>query len=95
MRNPQSAGGSGKVPHPITERGHSLIRGTVYAGGGKVCGRVPISSPLLAVLQARRNDSAGNPLQSDAFVFGDEAGRPKQSILPHEISSIVLVPTGN
>lgn len=42
--------------------------------------RVPISSALLAVLHARRTDPAGDPLPPDAFVFGDEVGRPRRSI---------------
>jgi integrase len=37
--------------------------------------RVPISSALQAVLDARRNDPAGTPLPADAYVFGDEIGR--------------------
>ena len=42
--------------------------------------RVPISSPLREVLDARRCDPAGQPLPPDAFVFGDEIGRRRQSI---------------
>jgi hypothetical protein len=42
--------------------------------------RVPISKPLLAVLQRRRLDPAGEPLPSDAFVFGDAVGRRRRSI---------------
>lgn len=37
--------------------------------------RVPISSALQAVLEARRLDPAGEPLPPSAFVFGDEIGR--------------------
>lgn len=37
--------------------------------------RVPISSLLRAVLDARRLDPAGEPLPGDAYVFGDEVGR--------------------
>ena len=42
--------------------------------------RIPISSVLRPVLEARRNDPAGNPLPPDAFVFGDEIGRRRGSI---------------
>jgi integrase len=42
--------------------------------------RIPISSVLRSVLDARRNDPAGEPLPPDAFVFGDEVGRPRRSI---------------
>lgn len=42
--------------------------------------RVPVSTALLAVLRARRNDPAGEPLPPDAFVFGDEVGRRRRSI---------------
>ncbi len=42
--------------------------------------RVPISSVLRAVLDARRNDPAGVPLPPDAYVFGDEVGRRRHSI---------------
>jgi integrase len=42
--------------------------------------RVPISTTLRAVLDARRNDPAGEPLPADAFVFGDEVGRRRRSI---------------
>ncbi len=42
--------------------------------------RVPISSVLRAVLEARRNDPDGKPLPPDAYVFGDEIGRQRHSI---------------
>ena len=42
--------------------------------------RVPISTALRAVLDARRNDPAGDPLPPEAFVFGDEIGRRRGSI---------------
>jgi integrase len=41
---------------------------------------VPISTRLAAVLAMRRNDLKGEPLPPDAFVLGDEAGRPLISI---------------
>lgn len=42
--------------------------------------RVPISSALRAILEARRNDPAGEVLPPDAFVFGDEVGRRRASV---------------
>lgn len=42
--------------------------------------RVPISTALRAVLDARRRDPAGDPLPPDAFVFGDEIGRRRGSV---------------
>lgn len=42
--------------------------------------RVPISSVLQRVLDARRRDPAGDPLPPDAFVFGDEIGRRRGDI---------------
>ena len=42
--------------------------------------RVPISSVLRGVLNARRLDPAGEPLPPSAFVFGDEVGRRRGSI---------------
>jgi integrase len=42
--------------------------------------RVPISSALRAVLDARRHDPAGDPLPPAAYVFGDEIGRRRGSI---------------
>jgi integrase len=37
--------------------------------------RVPISSALRTVLDARRHDPAGEPLPPEAYVFGDDVGR--------------------
>ena len=37
--------------------------------------RIPLSSPLPAVLERRRCDPAGEPLPATAFVFGDAIGR--------------------
>lgn len=42
--------------------------------------RVPISSALKSVLEARRHDPAGDLLPPEAFVFGDELGRPRRSV---------------
>ena len=42
--------------------------------------RVPVSTALQGVLEARRNDPAGEPLPPDAFVFGDEVGRRRRSV---------------
>ena len=42
--------------------------------------RVPISTVLRRVLDARRLDPAGEFLPPDAYVFGDEVGRPRRSI---------------
>jgi len=42
--------------------------------------RIPVSSALQAVLDARRHDPAGEPLPPAAFVFGDEIGRRRGSI---------------
>jgi integrase len=42
--------------------------------------RVPISSVLATVLAARRHDPSGQPLPPQAYVFGDELGRPRKSI---------------
>jgi integrase len=42
--------------------------------------RVPISTALHAVLDARRADPAGDPLPPEGFVFGDEIGRRRESI---------------
>jgi integrase len=39
--------------------------------------RIPISSVLLPILQRRRLDPAGAVLPSEAYVFGDEIGRPR------------------
>jgi integrase len=42
--------------------------------------RVPISTRLRGVLDARRNDPAGEPLPPAAYVFGDELGRRRRSL---------------
>jgi integrase len=42
--------------------------------------RVPISSVLRGVLEARRRDPAGDPLPPSAYVFGDELGRRAKNI---------------
>jgi integrase len=42
--------------------------------------RVPISSVLRDVLDARRHDPAGDPFPPSAFVFGDAVGRPVKDI---------------
>jgi integrase len=42
--------------------------------------RVPVSTALRAVLDARRTDPAGEALPPDAFVFGDAVGRRRRSI---------------
>jgi Phage integrase family len=42
--------------------------------------RLPISRRLLAVLQIRQCDPAGEPFGPEAFVFGDEVGRQAKSI---------------
>lgn len=42
--------------------------------------RVPISSALRRVLDARRLDPAGELIPSDGYVFGDEIGRQRNSI---------------
>jgi integrase len=41
--------------------------------------RVPISSELRKVLDARRLDPAGEPIPADGYVFGDEIGRRRHS----------------
>ncbi len=41
---------------------------------------IPISSRLMAVLEMGRLDPAGQPLGPDAYVFGDEIGRPIKRI---------------
>jgi len=60
------------------------VRGDLFLPAGKTKAkkprRVPISSVLRAVLDARRNDPNGDPLPSEAFVFGDEVGRRRHSI---------------
>lgn len=42
--------------------------------------RVPISTTLRAVLDARRHDPAGELVPPDGFVFGDQVGRRRHSI---------------
>jgi integrase len=42
--------------------------------------RIPMSTLLRAVLERRRLDPAGQVLPPDAYVFGDEIGRPRQSV---------------
>src|SRR5262245_6225150 len=42
--------------------------------------RVPLSSVLRAVLERRRLDPAGEVLPPDAYVLGDEVGRPRRSL---------------
>jgi integrase len=41
---------------------------------------VPISGRLLATLEMRRSDPAGQPFPSDAYVFGDALGRNVKSV---------------
>src|SRR5262249_28030666 len=42
--------------------------------------RIPLSSVLRSILDRRRCDPAGHVLPSDAYVFGDEIGRPRHSV---------------
>lgn len=60
------------------------VHGDLFLPAGKTKAkkprRVPISSVLRGVLDARRHDPAGEPLPSHAFVFGDEIGRRRGSI---------------
>ena len=60
------------------------VRGDLFLPAGKTKAkkprRVPISTVLRAVLDARRLDPAGDPLPPEAFVFGDEVGRRRGSI---------------
>jgi integrase len=64
----------------------SQVRGDLFLPAGKTKAkkprRVPISTStvLTQVLDARRNDPAGEPLPADSFVFGDEIGRRRRSI---------------
>lgn len=57
----------------------SQVGGDMFLPAGKTKAkkprRVPVSSVLRTVLEARRRDPAGEPLPSDAYVFGDEVGR--------------------
>lgn len=58
---------------------HQVRAGVLFLPGQKTKTRrsrtVPISGRLRTVLDARRNDPAGDPLPPEAFVFGDEVGR--------------------
>ena len=60
------------------------VRGDLFLPAGKTKAkkprRVPISSVLRAVLDARRFDPSGEPLPPFAYVFGDELGRRRRSI---------------
>jgi len=60
------------------------VRGDLFLPAGKTKAkkprRVPISTVLQAVLDARRNDPAGEPHPAEAFVFGDELGRRRRSV---------------
>jgi integrase len=60
------------------------VRAQLFLPAGKTKAkkdrRVPISSELARVLDSRRNDPAGEPLPSDAYVFGDEIGRQRHSV---------------
>jgi integrase len=60
------------------------VRGELFLPAGKTKAkkprRVPVSSVLRAVLEARRCDPVGEPLPPAAFVFGDELGRRRGSI---------------
>jgi integrase len=62
----------------------SQVRGDLFLPAGKTKAkkprRVPISTVLRPILDARRNDPNGDPLPADAFVFGDEVGRRRHSI---------------
>jgi integrase len=42
--------------------------------------RLPMSTVLRAVLERRRLDPAGQVLPPEAYVFGDEIGRPRRSV---------------
>lgn len=60
------------------------VRGDLFLPAGKTKAkkprRVPVSTVLRAVLDARRQDPAGEDLPIDAYVFGDELGRRRHSI---------------
>lgn len=62
----------------------SQVRGDLFLPAGKTKAkktrRVPVSTVLQTVLDARRKDPAGEPLPPDTFVFGDEVGRRRGSI---------------
>ncbi len=42
--------------------------------------RVPISTALRVILEARRHDPAGDLVPADGYVFGDEVGRRRRSM---------------
>ena len=60
------------------------VRGDLFLPAGKTKAkkprRVPISSVLRAVVDARRNDPSGSALPPSGYVFGDEVGRRRRSI---------------
>lgn len=60
------------------------VRADLFLPAGKTKAkksrRVPISSVLLAVLDRRRTDPAGEELPGKAYVFGDAVGRKRESI---------------
>ena len=60
------------------------VRAELFLPAGKTKAkkprRVPISTVLQPVLDARRRDPAGEDLPSSAFVFGDEVGRRRLDI---------------
>jgi integrase len=60
------------------------VRGDLFLPAGKTKAkkprRVPISTVLRAILDARRADPAGDPLPPSAYVFGDDVGRRRRSV---------------
>lgn len=60
------------------------VRAELFLPAGKTKAkkprRVPISTVLRTVLDGRRHDPAGEPLPTDAFVFGDEIGRRRHTV---------------
>jgi integrase len=60
------------------------VRSDLFLPAGKTKAkkprRVPISTALRAVLDARRHDPAGEALPAAAFVLGDEVGRRRRSV---------------
>ena len=42
--------------------------------------RIPISTRLKGILEMRRLDPAGQPMPSDAYVFGNEVGQRVKDI---------------
>jgi integrase len=60
------------------------VRGDLFFPAGKTKAkkprRVPVSTVLRGVLDARRLDPAGEPLPPSAYVFGDDVGRRRRSI---------------